>query len=86
MLLTLFSQVPCFAEMAVLPPPTQDIYLVDDAGMVEAEDRQKILAMGRELDQKTRAQVVVVTISTLGSESIEDYAIKLFRKWGIVDK
>lgn len=86
MLLTLFFQVPCFAEMAVLPPPTQDIYLVDDAGMVEAEDRQKILAMGRELDQKTRAQVVVVTISTLGPESIEDYANKLFRKWGIGDK
>ena len=57
MLLTLFFQVPCFAEMAVLPPPTQDIYLVDDAGMVEAEDRQKILAMGRELDQKTRGNI-----------------------------
>ncbi len=72
--------------MAVLPPPTQDIYLVDDAAMVEAEDRQKILAMGRELDQKTGAQVVVVTINTLGPESIEDYANKLFRKWGIGDR
>ncbi len=76
----------CFAEMAVLPPPTQDIYLVDDANMVNAEDRAQILAMGRELDQKTKAQVVVVTMSTLGSESIEDYANKLFRKWGIGDR
>ncbi len=72
--------------MAVLPPPTQDIYLVDDANMVNAEDRAKILAMGRELDQKTKAQVVVVTMSTLGPESIEDYANKLFRKWGIGDR
>ena len=72
--------------MAVLPPPTQDIYLVDDANMVEPEDRQKILAMGRELDQKTGAQVVVVTMNTLGPESIENYANKLFRKWGIGDR
>ena len=76
----------CFAEMAVLPPPTQDIYLVDDANMVNAADRAQILAMGRELDQKTKAQVIVVTMSTLGSESIEDYSNKLFRKWGIGDR
>lgn len=76
----------CFAETAVLPPPTQDIYVVDDAGMLEAEDRQKILAMGRELDQATKAQVVVVTMNSLGPDSIEDYANRLFRKWGIGDK
>ncbi len=75
----------CSAAMAILPPPTQDIYLVDDAAMVTPEDRQQILAMGRELDQKTGAQLVVVTMSTLGPEDIEDYANRLFRKWGIGD-
>ncbi|MBP5200412.1 MAG: TPM domain-containing protein [Schwartzia sp.] len=76
----------CFAETAILPPPTQDIYVVDDAGMVEPEDRQKILSMGRDLDHATKAQVVVVTMNTLGPDSIEDYANRLFRKWGIGDK
>lgn len=76
----------CFAETAVLPPPTEDIYLVDDANMVDPEDRQKILAMGRDLDRATKAQVVVVTINSLGPDSIEDYANRLFRKWGIGDR
>ena len=76
----------CFAETAILPPPTEDIYLVDDAGMVEPEDRQKILSMGRDLDHATKAQVVVVTMNTLGPDSIEDYANRLFRKWGIGDR
>ena len=76
----------CLAAWPVPPPPTQDIYLVDDAGMVEPEDRQKILAMGRDLDHATKAQVVVVTMTTLEDESIESYANRLFRSWGIGDK
>ena len=62
--LTLFVPT-CLAEWPVPPPPTQDIYLVDDAGMVSPEDRQTILSMGKELDRATKAQVVVVTMSTL---------------------
>ena len=76
----------CFAEWPVPPPPTQDIYLVDDAGMVNSDDRQCILTMGKELDRETKAQVVVVTMSTLEGESIESYANRLFRTWGIGDK
>lgn len=76
----------CRAAWPVPPPPTQDIYLVDDAGMVEPGDRQKILTMGRDLDHATKAQVVVVTMTTLEDESIESYANRLFRSWGIGDK
>ena len=50
------------------------------------EDREKILAMGRDLDRATKAQVVVVTMTSLGSDSIENYANRLFRKWGIGDR
>lgn len=81
-----FLLPPCFAEWPVPPPPTQDIYLVDDAGMVNSDDRQGILAMGKELDRETKAQVVVVTMNTLEGESIESYANRLFRTWGIGDK
>lgn len=54
--------------------------------MVNSEDRQSILAMGKELDRATKAQVVVVTMHTLEGESIESYANRLFRTWGIGDK
>ena len=64
----------------------QDIYLVDDAGMVTDEDKKTLLTAGRELDEKTGAQIIVVTMNTLGGENLEDYANHLFRAWGIGDK
>ena len=76
----------CFAAAALIPAPAYDIYLVDDAGMVEEADRQQLLSLGRELDQATRAQIVVVTTETLGGENLEDYTNRLFRSWGIGDK
>lgn len=71
------------AAQALPPAPTQDIYLVDNAGMVSPEDRQTLLAAGKELDEKTGAQIVVVTMNTLGGENLEDYTNRLFRSWGI---
>ncbi len=72
-----------FCASALPPAPARDIYLVDDAAMVTPEDRQAILETGRALNQKTGAQVVVVTMNTLGGEDLEDYTNRLFRSWGI---
>ncbi len=66
--------------------PTQNIYVADFAEMIDSSTKEKILAMGGELDKNYKAQVVVVTIETLGDSSLEDYANELFRKWGIGDK
>ena len=82
--LTFFSSS-CFSA-AVMPPPTQDFYLVDDAGMVAPEDRETLLAAGRELEERTGAQIVVVTMNTLGGENLEEDANRLFRAWGIGDR
>lgn len=72
---------------AELPPmPMQDIYIQDKANMVTAEDKAKILAIGRALDQATRAQISVVTIDSLDGDNLEEYANKLFRKWGLGDQ
>ena len=83
--LTLLS-ASCFAAAAMMPAPTSDIYLVDDANMVEEADRQQILSIGADLDRATKAQIVVVTTETLGDESLEDYSNRLFRAWGIGDR
>ena len=65
--------------------PTQDIYVADFENMVEPEERQKILSIGQDLDNRFGAQLVVVTIDTLNEEDIESYANRLFRTWGIGD-
>ena len=70
----------------LLPKPTQNIYVTDNAMMLSAEDRQTILDMGAELDRKHKAQIAVVTIDSLYDENIDEYANKLFRSWGIGDK
>ena len=69
----------------LLQKPAQRAYVVDTAGMVSAEDAAQIAKIGAELRSKTKAEIVVVTVSTLGGADIEGYANKLFRSWGIGD-
>ena len=75
---------PADAE-AVLPKPARMAYVVDTAGMVMAEDAAQIETLGAELRTKTKAEIVVVTVPTLGGADIETYANALFRSWGIGD-
>lgn len=77
--------VPGFVAAAIPAPPAKDIYLTDNAQMVQAEDRQNILAIGEDLNQRFGAQLVVVTVDSLAGEDIESYANRLFRAWGIGD-
>ena len=75
------------ALAAELPAASaENFYAADFAKMIDSSTKEKILAMGRQLRADYKAQVVVVTIDTLGDSSIEDYANALFRKWGIGDK
>ena len=67
----------------LLQKPAQREYIVDTAGMVSAEDAAQIAKIGAELRSKTKAEIVVVTVSTLGGADIESYANELFRSWGI---
>lgn len=70
-------------ETTLPDPPAEDIYVADFAHMVQGEDREKMLAIGEDLDSRFGAQLAVVTIDSLGGEEIESYANRLFRAWGI---
>ena len=65
------------------PTPTNDKYLNDYGRVVDQNSARQIIALGRELEQRTGAQAVVVTLRSLKGVPIEDYANGLFRKWGI---
>lgn len=69
----------------LLAKPAQRAYVVDTAGMIAAEDAAQIAKIGAELRAKTKAEIVVVTVATLGGTDIESYANELFRSWGIGD-
>ena len=63
------------SETSLPEPPTEDIYAADFAHMVQGEDREKLLAMGKDLDSRFGAQLIVVTIDSLEGEEIESYAV-----------
>ena len=77
-----------FAEPEIPPRPTASsgIYVQDYAGVISNEDRQQMLRIGQDLDNKTTAQVAVITVSSLDGQSIEDYALAVLRSWGIGNK
>lgn len=68
------------------PSPTSDFFVNDFASCLTDEDKSTIQALGEELYEKTKAQVVVVTVQSLGGRDIESYSIGLAREWGIGDK
>lgn len=61
-------------------------YLNDFAQVVDPNAAAQIEAIARELEEKTGAQLAVVTIQSLGDEDDFDYAHRLFEKWGIGKK
>ena len=66
--------------------PTSEFYVNDFAGVLSGETRKYILDNSATLCEKTKAQVVVVTVRSLEGKSVEDYSLELFRSWGIGDE
>lgn len=75
-----------WAATPVPPPPTQNIYVYDQANLIDPAQREQMLAIGEKINAATKAQVVVATVDTIGQDPIEDYALELFRQWGIGDR
>ena len=69
-----------------IPSPTSYKYLNDYVGVIKDSDAKSIVSIGKELEDKTGSQAIVVVIDSTNGVPIEDYAIKLFRNWGIGEK
>ena len=65
---------------ADIPDPPREFYCLDQAEVLSAGTENAIISSGRELSKATGAQIVVVTINSLGDAAVEDYANELFRK------
>lgn len=66
--------------------PTDEFFVNDYADVISEEDEQAIYKKGAHLNNSTSAQVVVVTVDTVGDEVISDYALEVGRNWGVGDK
>lgn len=81
-----FSPLTALAEPQIPPRPTTSIYVQDRAGVLSASTRNTINAYGSALQQKTKAQIVVLTVPALGDATPEEYGLAVLRGWGIGDK
>ncbi|HEX8800995.1 MAG TPA: TPM domain-containing protein [Terriglobales bacterium] len=61
-------------------------YVTDLAGVIDPATRQKIELLATEVEQKTGAQIAVVTVNSLEGQTREDYAADLYKHLGIGSK
>jgi len=73
-----------WAVDVAMPPLTGRV--VDGAALLTPEQRQALSEKLKAHEDKTSDQVVVATVRTLGGLSVEDYANRLFRTWGLGQK
>lgn len=67
------------------PSPTDDFYVNDFANVLDSDTEAYISSMNSELEKATGAQVVIVTVSEIKDEALDDFSLELLRKWGIGD-
>jgi uncharacterized protein len=61
-------------------------YVTDLAGVIPQTTKERLEALGTELEQKTGAQMAIVTVKSLDDRPVEDYAVDLFKHLGVGSK
>ena len=60
--------------------------IIDDAGILSPAARERIEAALATHERTRTNLVVLLTVSSLGSDSIEEYAVKVFSTWKLGQK
>ncbi len=68
------------------PPATPRDYVTDLAGVISSDVKTQLNALLLELEQKTTAQVLVLTVQSLDGQSIEEFAFNTKEKWKLGQK
>jgi uncharacterized protein len=71
------------ALLAVVQPQNENLRVHDFANLLSPEQREQLEAITRDVEQKTTAQIAVVTVQSLDGQTVEAYANELFNNWGI---
>ncbi|HEX4535521.1 MAG TPA: TPM domain-containing protein [Candidatus Acidoferrum sp.] len=58
-------------------------YVTDLAGAIQPDTKARLEALCTELEQKTGAQMAIVTVHSLEGQSIENYAVDVYKQLGV---
>lgn len=75
-----------FYSIAANPGLTPVGFVNDYAAMLSPEFAQSLEQDLQKFEKQTGNEITVVTIDSLNADSIEDYAVTLFKQWGIGKK
>ena len=81
---TLALPLRLFAEPIAQLKPTD--YVNDFAHVLDANTITQLDSICQQIDQKAHAQIAVVAINSLDGDPVEDYAVALYKQWGIGSK
>ena len=76
----------CAAAVPAADVPYLSGRVVDEAEILSPATRERIAAVAKAHEQRTTNQVAVLTVSSIGSESIEEYATRVFDAWKLGQK
>jgi uncharacterized protein len=68
------------------PPPVPREYVVDLARVIDPGVTARLNALLQELEQKTTAQVLVLTVQSLDGQGVEEFALNTLTKWKLGQK
>ena len=66
--------------------PAVSNYINDYTNLINEGTKGYVSSVGKELEEKTTVQAVVVIVKSLEGRDIESYAKDIFRRWGIGQK
>ncbi len=75
-----------FLVSAYQSPGKPQGFVSDFAGILSPGAKSSLESSLSSFQKETSLEIAVVTIPSLGDETIETYAVKLFEEWGIGDK
>lgn len=76
-----FAGAPAHAQSDLQPVPVAQGFLADVAGVLTREERTRISALLKKLNQDKGSQLGVVIVSTIDPESLEEFAQRVFATW-----
>lgn len=85
--LLLFLFVPFVATAASDIPEriNGESYVQDYEGFLSSETEQQVEQLGKQLDDATGAQIVVMIINSLNGQNVNQFSVDVIREWGIGD-
>lgn len=86
-LILLLIGIACNADASTPQPPAMPRdYVTDLAGIMRSDVKNQLNASLQELEQKTTAQILVLTVQSLDGQSIEEFAFNTKEKWKLGKK